>query len=199
MKAYSRGQTFAFVGISGSGKGTQAKLLINHLKKNGCKDILYIYTGDLFRSLSKQKFLAGRIIKDDLANGRLPAEWIASYLWEAKLVKELKNAETTIIFDGSPRRIREIKDMEEVLGWFNREKLYLIYLKLSRKSASSRLKSRGREDDTDANINQRINWFYESVEPIISRFKAEDPEHLIELDGEKTIAAIHEDLKSFLK
>ena len=149
--------------------------------------------------MAENQSLAGSIIKDDLANGRLPAEWIASFLWAQKLIQELGNKEEVIIFDGSPRRMREAEDMEKVLDWFGRERYYLIHLVLSRESAWKRLTVRKRGDDTEKNIEKRIGWFYEKVLPIIESFKKDKKERLLEVNGEQSIEAIHKDIVTLLQ
>ena len=67
---------FILFGRSGSGKGTQADLLI---KKFG--NTLKISSGDLLRNLAEQDTDAGRKIKEVLINGGLPFSQIASTLW----------------------------------------------------------------------------------------------------------------------
>ena len=46
------------MGRSGCGKGTQAKLLIKHLRDNNLGETLYVYTGEKLRNFAeKEKYL----------------------------------------------------------------------------------------------------------------------------------------------
>ena len=57
-------ETFIFIGRSGCGKGTQAKLIIEHLKEK-TPDIphFYLETGESFRKLMAEDSFTSRITK----------------------------------------------------------------------------------------------------------------------------------------
>ena len=97
---------FTLIGRSGCGKGTQAKLLIEHFG-----DFLYISTGDLFRNLSKVNTDTSIKIKKILKQGGLPFDDLATALWMHEIAYNLKQ-EQGLILDGAPRRVNEAKNLD---------------------------------------------------------------------------------------
>ena len=73
---------FIFYGISGSGKGTQAKLLIEYLQKNDpSREVIYIETGARIRSFIADTSGHTRdMVKNILDKGGLLPEFIPIWL-----------------------------------------------------------------------------------------------------------------------
>ena len=85
------------LGRSGSGKGTQAKLLAEKFK------LKHISSGDLFRALANQDTYIGRKTNETLKKGGLFADWFAFWLWVNELVK--LDPSQGVILDGASRRL----------------------------------------------------------------------------------------------
>jgi adenylate kinase family enzyme len=158
--------TIAFLGRSGCGKGTQAKFLSDHLG-----NVLYISTGDLFRDLEKTDTLAGRKVLEMLKVGGLPPDWLAYTLWQKELVEKLTSEEQHVILDGALRRVREAMSLDEVINWFSRPLPIPVLIDITREEAFLRLKARGRLDDTDTNINRRLDWYETDVLPVVEYYE----------------------------
>ncbi|MEK7629662.1 MAG: nucleoside monophosphate kinase [Patescibacteria group bacterium] len=185
------GKTIIVLGRSGSGKGTQVELL-----KKIIEPCLYIYAGDLFRELSEFDTVAGKKIKADLATGGLPPEWIAAFLWQKELVYGVHGLEN-IIIDGSPRRLDEAKEIDEVLSWLGRTDIKVILIDITEDEAVKRLLKRGRADDTEESIRSRLSWFNTDAMPAIEYY--EKSNRLIKVDGMGSIDEIHERIKTALE
>ncbi|MEK7174901.1 MAG: nucleoside monophosphate kinase [Patescibacteria group bacterium] len=183
-------QTIIILGRSGSGKGTQAELL-----KKLLEPCLYIYTGDLFRELSEADTVAGQKIKITLSSGGLPQEWLAAFLWQRELIYGVHGHEN-IIIDGSPRRLDEAEEMDEVLEWLDRKNIKVLLVDITEDEAVKRLLKRGRADDSEASIRARLAWFNTEARPAIEYY--EKSGRLIRIDGLGTIAEIHERIKAVL-
>lgn len=168
-------KTIIILGRSGSGKGTQAILL-----KKKLEPCLHIVAGDLFRALAQKEGLAGRKVKEILAAGGLPPEWLAEFLWGKELIENLLGEEN-IIFDGSPRRVGEAERLDEVLGWLGRPSPRAVLVDITEQEAITRLLKRGRGDDQESNIRARLDWFNKSVLPVIDYY--ENSGRLIKVDG----------------
>lgn len=178
---------FILFGRSGCGKGTQADLLD---KKFG--NMLKISSGDLLRNLSEQDTNAGRKIKEVLMGGGLPFAEIASTLWMHEIAYTLMD-DQGLICDGFPRRLEEAANLYDFLKWLDRiDYTKVILINISREEAFKRLISRGRIDDKEQAINERLDWFDEIVVPAINFFKEKGL--LLEVNGEQTIEKIHEDI-----
>lgn len=158
---------------------------------------LYIYTGDLFRELSESESLAGKKIKSVLESGGLPEEWIAAFLWQRKLLDGLKLGSENIIMDGSPRRLDEAQEMDEVLNWFGRQDVKVILVDITEDEAVKRLLKRGRTDDTKESVRERLHWFNTDALPAIEYY--EKSGRLIKIDGLGSVEEIHERVKQALK
>ena len=71
---------FIILGKSGSGKGTQAKLLMEHFG-----NLHHFCTGDMFRALAQAETAVGAKIREIIKKGGLPLDDIATTLWMHKI------------------------------------------------------------------------------------------------------------------
>jgi adenylate kinase len=160
--------TVAFLGRSGSGKGTQAKMLIEYLGQ----DVVYIATGDLFRELSAKDSVIGRKVADQLKVGELPPDWLAIALWQQELVSKLTKDNQAILFDGALRRVSEIIVLDAILKWLKRPPVVPILIDVTRQEAFERLKLRKRSDDvSDQTINCRLDWYDKDVIKVVEYYQ----------------------------
>lgn len=183
--------TFIFIGRSGCGKGTQARLLIEYLKRaEPERDVYYLETGQKFRDFvagdSLSSILARRVMDQ---NERQP-DFLAVYMWSHLLVENIRGDEH-LVLDGTPRSRPEAEMLSTALSFFNRADAHIIHIKVSRQWARTRLESRGRADDTArGGIEARLNWFERDVEPALQYYR-EHPEYRFhEIDGEQSVERV---------
>ena len=110
MEKDSKPLSFALIGRSGCGKGTQAQLLMKHFG-----NLFYFSTGGLLRNLAKLDTSAGKRAKEILGNGELIPDFMIIGLWMRELCINLKD-DQGILFDGALRRLVEAKQAD---GFFN--------------------------------------------------------------------------------
>ncbi len=183
---------FIFIGRSGSGKGTQAELLMEKFP-----EIYYISTGDLIRKLAALPTDAGVRFKQLLNDGGLLTDDVAIMLWMHEISFNVRG-DQGIIGDGFPRRLAEAETLHRFLEWLGRwEDTKLIWIDISPEEATKRLKNRGREDDTDHSIGQRLDWFDHEVMPVINYFKSRNK--ITRINGEQTIEAVAKEILSKIK
>ena len=182
--------TLLIIGRSGCGKGTQAELLIKHFKID-----IFIQTGDLFRKWAQQPTVTGKKIAEILSEGGLLEDWVAVYNWQRELFDNLKSEEQSIIFDGLARRLDEAKVLDEVMQWLERP-LTPILIDITREEAFKRLQLRGRSDDTDENINKRLDWYDDEVMQSVNYY--EEQGKLLKIDGMPTEKEVSENILSAL-
>lgn len=171
------------IGIQGSGKSTQGNLMSEKL------GIPYLSSGHIFREMAKEKTPLGRYMKETLNAGYLiPDEKTIPIIKEYLGKPEYKKG---YILDGFPRTP---KQAEEFKGGVDK----VIYLKVSDKEALWRLSGREeegvREDNTLSAIRKRIQLFHDFTEPVIGYYR--DQGLLIEIDGERDIETIKDDILS---
>lgn len=184
--------TIAILGRSGCGKGTQAALLVERLKSRG---VIHISTGALLRELMHDSTPTGHITRSIMERGRLHPSWIAAYTW-LKVIIEGQGAAKDLVFDGAPRRIWEVKLLDEVMRWHGRPLPLCLYIDVSRKEAMRRLLARRRADDTAAAIKSRLDYFPKEVVPALRYYKREG--RLITVNGERAPEQVWQEVDAAL-
>jgi len=187
-------QTIILYGRSGSGKGTQGRLIEEHIKKNDPEQkVLYVETGNGLREFAKRDIHTAHLTKDVLEQGGLIPVFLPIWVWTGFLIENFSNTEH-IIFDGVARRLDEAPVLDSALEFYSRNNPTIIHLDVSRNWAFKRLKERGRYDDDGDDINKRLDWYDENVVPAIQYFKDNDRYTFLNIDGEHTINEIHQDI-----
>lgn len=186
--------TIIFIGRSGCGKGTQAALLKEKIHASDGKQILYVETGDRFRSFIRSDHYTAAMARKVNDAGERQPDFLACWMWGNVLVEEL-HPECHIVFDGAPRALDEARVLTTALEFYKREKPTIIYLNVSEKWSEDRLLSRARSDDSSlTKIEKKLKWFDESVLPVLDYFK-EDPYYTyIEIDGEQPVEKVFKDI-----
>jgi adenylate kinase family enzyme len=72
-----------------------------------------------------------------------------------------------VILSSSPSTVLEATVLDDAFTFYCRMNAYPVYLNVSHKEAIERLRSRGRFDDTDQNINNRLDYFEKWIMPTI--------------------------------
>lgn len=190
--------TVAFFGISGSGKGTQASLLIDYLKERDPKrETARAEMGNFLRSFAQQESFLSKKVNEILLTGGLVPSFMAIYMLTDYFNKEVRGDEH-FIFDGTCRRIEQSIAVDEISRFYGRTDLHVVVLKLSKESARARLAARGRADDaTEEALNSRFAWYAEHVVPSYKKL-GELGWRIHEIDGEGDIETIHKNILSAL-
>lgn len=187
-------QTFVFFGQVGSGKGTQVDLLRNYLKdKNIVSDILYTSTGAEFRKLIDSANYTGKIVKQSLEKGFLQPDFLTTSLFTNILVSGMKE-KTCLIADGYPRTISQSESFENMMKFYKRENIKIIYIELSEEEAMRRNLLRGRADDTEEGLRKRFNEYVNNVVPSMNYFKEKEGYEIFTINGEQAIEKVHQDI-----
>ncbi len=186
--------TFIIFGASGSGKGTQAHLLIDFLKKLDAEmPVLYIETGQRFRDFADSGSYTATLVKGIMSTGALLPEFLPIWIWTEILVEEVKGRES-IIFEGVSRREHEAPILDSAMRFYKRENPFVISLEVSKEWATKRLMARGRYDDTEADIRERLGWYDENVIPAIEEFKKNPYYKFITINGEQAVEEVHREI-----
>ena len=191
-----------FIGIQGSGKGTQAKEVAKQL------NLVHISTGDLLR---EQKGKLKKEIDNIINKGKLIPDELMIKLLKEKIKKE--NNKEGIILDGFPRtiqqakkltkeikidRVTEIKisDKESIKRLINRRTCenckegYNLITQPKPKNPKFCDKCGGkliqRKDDNLKSIKQRIKTYHNQTKPILEFYKNK----IIKINGKRKINKI---------
>jgi len=153
------------LGPPGAGKGTQAEKLA---EKFG---IPQISTGDLFRSnISKGTSLGVEAKKYLDAGDLVPAELTNA------LVDDRLDADDTaagFILDGFPRSVEQAVALRDMLAKRNLKLDAVLEFRVSESELLTRLKSRGRADDTEEVILNRMKVYRDETAPLLDYYQDE--------------------------
>lgn len=199
----SKPKTFIFTGRSGCGKGTQAKIIETLLKNNDPKrKIFHLETGARFREFIAKDTFSSRLAKDRMEAGEKQPDFLAVWNWTNLLVDDFTGDEHLII-DGTPRSYEEALVLDTAMKFYERIRPVVIFLDVSREWSKERIKQRaskeGRVDDqTEARIEKRLDWFESDVMEGIRFFEQAAGYRFIHINGEQSIDKVAEDIQRAL-
>jgi len=153
------------LGPPGAGKGTQAEKLAQKL------NIPHVSTGDLFRYNIRNKTELGLEAKKYLDAGDL----VPATLTNALVDDRLDNADVTdgFILDGYPRSVEQAEALRAMLAKRDLKLDAVVEFRVSEQELLNRLKSRGRADDTEDVILNRMKVYRDETAPLLDYFQGE--------------------------
>ncbi len=190
--------TFVFFGIVGSGKGTQVKLLVDFLKTKDGKEVVYVYPGAEYRKLAESDNYTGQVLKDSMHKGHLQPDFLTDALVTNILIRDIDESKH-LIFDGYPRTLIQSENLEEMLNFYKKENIKIIYIELSKEEAMKRNLERGRADDTKEGIEKRFDEYVNKVVPAMNYFKDKKGYEIFSVNGQQSIEDVHKDIIKALK
>ncbi len=152
-------------GPPGSGKGTQANLLVERL------GLLHISTGDLFRYEMGNNTPLGLEAKSYIEKGELVPDSVTMGMLKNKL--DANPNVKGIIFDGVPRTVAQAAILDGQLAARNAEISALIALDVEEEEIVNRLLERGKtsgrsDDQNEATIRNRIKVYHNETAPVFN-------------------------------
>ena len=179
-------------GPPGAGKGTQAKYLVK--KINGFQ----ISTGDLLRDEIKKDTEIGKLITNDMNEGKFVSDDIVN-----KLIKTLifdPNKKDRFIFDGYPRTLSQAKNLDNLLNNSNQKIDHIFFLNVNKETIIKIIEKRkvleNRSDDDKNTIIKRYDTYMETTKPVLD-FYSKNP-NFHEIDGTHEIDEITRKIDTFI-
>ena len=150
------------LGPPGAGKGTQALKLAEKL------GVPQISTGDLFRSNITRGTELGLEAKRYLDAGDL----VPSDLTNALVDKRLDEADAAdgFILDGYPRSVDQAEALTRMLAARNTRLDAVLEFRVCEEELLKRLKDRGRADDTEEVIHNRMKVYRDETAPLLEYY-----------------------------
>lgn len=205
--------TLILLGPQGSGKGTQAEMLVSDY------GFSYIAGGDIARNLAKRGDVIGKQVKNMMNSGMLIPNDI---LMEGLREEMKKNRGKPLLIDGIPRNLEQMEKMKNVFEVFDRVPVTVL-IKLDKKVAKDRLVNRKicescsymppypevkkmkecpkcggklliRGDDTPEAIEERLEIYERETRPLIEKMK-KDRIEVVEVDGSPRPDKVHQAVK----
>lgn len=172
------------IGIAGSGKGTQGKILADNLKYR------LITMGDIIRmhfsGEQREKLMSGFLL-DDQAIIKLLDD----------VLKTIQD-DNRVVLDGFPRSVAQAKWLFEQAKSGRFELNHAFHLVASKEVVKKRLLLRSRPDDYDAAIELRFNEYEKATKPVIE-WLIENGVQVLDVDAEKSVKEVHDSIASHIK
>lgn len=176
-------KTIVLMGLPGSGKGTQGKLLAERL--SGVR----FSTGDRFRALREGDGALSKRVAAAYESGLLFPDWFATHLFEDAVLK--LSPDTSIVFDGFPRTRAQAESLDETMDWLGRS-YTVVNLVVPEEEALRRQIERAKTDDrpdssTEEKVRIRFDEYHKTA-GALDFFRENGT--LIEIDGTPTVEEI---------
>jgi len=186
-----------FFGTQGAGKGTQVKMLMDYLRSTSDQKIIHIDMGAELRALRDTGSYAGQLTGNTIDAGHRMPDFMPIYLQTKTVVENVIDNTEHIIADGLARGADQTRAFDDMMKYFGRNDFRIISLELSESSAIKRLLARGRNDDTEEGIRNRLSWYKSDVQPQLELLR-ERGRSIHTIDGEPDVETIHKKILSTL-
>jgi adenylate kinase len=153
------------LGPPGAGKGTQAEKLAEKL------EIPHLSTGELFRENIGNGTKLGLEAKRYLDAGDLVPSELTNELVDDRLTHPDTN--DGFILDGYPRSVPQAQALHDMLERRGTKLDAVVEFRVPEDVLFERLKARGRADDTDDVIHNRMNVYRDETAPLIEYYSSE--------------------------
>jgi len=154
------------LGAPGSGKGTQAALMVERL------GLPHISTGVLLRNAAKRGTELGLKAKSIIDKGDLVPDDIMSDMIEERLSRE--DVANGFILDGYPRNLAQARSLDAVLERLGTPAEEAIQIDVDVEHLIDRIakraKEQGRSDDTEEIVRNRMRVYHEQTAPVIDYY-----------------------------
>ncbi|MEL6899374.1 MAG: adenylate kinase [Cyanobacteria bacterium J06606_4] len=178
-----------FLGPPGAGKGTQAQVL--------CKicEVPHISTGDILRAAVKAKTELGQKAEGYMNAGELVPDSLMLGLIRERLAQA--DTEKGWLLDGFPRNVEQAEFLNELLEEIEQSCEVVINLEVPDEVLVTRLLERGRKDDQEEVIRNRLEVYREQTEPLIDLYR--NRQQLLSVDGNQPMDAVTDELKKIVQ
>jgi len=208
------------LGPPGSGKGTQAKRLVDALGTP------HVSSGDLFRHHLSEETELGLMAKSYMEEGELVPDDVTVKMVIERISQP--DCEDGVILDGFPRTLTQAEALAEALEEQEQEVTVVPLIKVSDEEVMRRLTARRvcedcgavynlifnppeeegvcdvcggelyqREDDNPETVRHRLYTYYKETSPLIGYYFARDL--LVEVDGEQSVDEVNEALREAIE
>lgn len=155
------------LGAPGSGKGTQAARLKDHLQ------VPHISTGDLLRAEVAAGSELGLAAKDVMARGELVSDDILLGMLKSRLSRE--DCQNGFILDGYPRNVAQAHALTELLASIKQPLEAAVQLEVPNEllveRIAGRAKAEGRADDSPESVRHRLKVYDEQTAPVVDFYR----------------------------
>ena len=167
-----------FIGPPGAGKGTQANLFCTKYELD------HLSTGDLLRDEVSSGSVLGVQASEVMNKGELVSDELVLSIVEGRLL----NIKEGWLLDGFPRNVNQANSLSKLLEKINQPLEAVISIKVADDDLIKRLLARGRQDDNEQVIINRLKIYREKTSPLIDLYSKQGI--LEEIEGNADIDVV---------
>jgi adenylate kinase len=175
--ASRRGARVVLLGPPGAGKGTQGFLLSGHL------GIPAISTGDMLREAVAEGSELGNKVQGIMASGALVDDALMADVVRDRLAKA--DAGRGFLLDGYPRTLPQAETLAGILRDAGQGLDAVLLVDVPEDELVRRALLRGRVDDQESVIRERLRLYREKTAPLIGYYRERGL--LREIDGNRPV------------
>lgn len=173
-----------FMGVAGSGKSVQGRMLADQLA------LPWLSTGEFLRML-----VSGERRKDMIEGKLLSDQEIIALVQK---IFTIINPKDEFILDGFPRTVAQSDWLINQIKHGQLHATGVVHLIVSPEAVMERLKSRGRPDDTETAIAERLREYEQAAKPILEHFKQADVP-IYNINGAQSISDVQTEIQKALQ
>jgi adenylate kinase len=177
-----------FIGAPGSGKGTQAQILVQRFQ------IPHISTGDILRAAVQDQTDLGLQAKSYMDAGDLVPDTLILDLIRDRLTQA--DASKGWILDGFPRNVAQAEFLDKLLAEIGHQDYVALELSVPDDRLVERLLLRGRADDNEETIRHRLQIYHQKTSPLTAFYQQQ--QRLRQVDGDRELELVSKDLQAVL-
>ncbi len=177
------------LGPPGAGKGTQSILIAEKLK------LKHLSTGEILRKAVTDGTALGLKAKEVMDSGNLVSDDIM-----VGIIKEAISADDAkggFILDGFPRTLEQAKELDNIMNKMGYGSAKVINITLDDKELMRRMLGRGRKDDTEETIKNRLVVYKEQTAPVREYYSKNSA--VFDIYGIGSISEINQKILEVLK
>jgi adenylate kinase len=178
-----------FLGPPGAGKGTQAQSLA------AAHGIPHISTGEILRSAVTQQTVLGQQAKAYMDAGDLVPDALILEMVRDRLTQS--DTASGWLLDGFPRTVTQATFLDQLLQEISQSCDRVINFDVPDEKLVARLLGRGRQDDHEDVIRNRLVVYRAQTEPLIEFYQGRG--ELVAIDGDQSVEQVTQDLEAALK
>jgi adenylate kinase len=155
-------QRLLFLGPPGAGKGTQAeRLAAQHA-------LLHLSTGELLRAEVRAGTALGQEAEAVMSRGELVSDALVLAIVRERLLQHAGGW----LLDGFPRNLDQAQALDQLLAELGQSMEAVVLLELDEALLVQRMLGRGRADDDEAVIRNRLEVYQSLTAPLVDHYAA---------------------------
>ncbi len=155
---------------------------------------IYVETGERLRKFMTGGSYSAAIVKKTLGEGKLMGAFLPIWIWTGFLIEEYTGKEH-IVFDGVARRPEEAPILDSAMQLYsNKQKPYVVFLDVPVPEVKTRLLKRGRHDDKEEKIAERLRAFETDIIHSVNYFRKSPNVEFVSVDGHQPPEKVHSDI-----